>query len=155
MSMPIEVGAQAPDFELRDQNGETVRLSSFQGQKNVLVVFYPLAFTGTCQGELCSVRDNLNDFVNDAVQTLTISVDSSPTHKVWAEREGYQFPLLADFWPHGEVARAYGVFNEERGIANRGTFLVDKQGVVRFAEMNQPGQARDQEAWRKAIAALA
>ena len=153
--MPIEVGAQAPDFELRDQNGETVRLSSFQGQKNVLVVFYPLAFTGTCQGELCSVRDNLNDFVNDAVQTLTISVDSSPTHKVWAEREGYQFPLLADFWPHGEVARAYGVFNEERGIANRGTFLVDKQGVVRFAEMNQPGQARDQEAWRKAIAALA
>jgi len=153
--MPIEVGAQAPDFELRDQNGETVRLSSFQGQKNVLVVFYPLAFTGTCQGELCSVRDNLNDFVNDAVQTLTISVDSSPTHKVWAEREGYQFPLLADFWPHGEVARAYGVFNEERGIANRGTFLIDKQGVVRFAEMNQPGQARDQEAWRKAIAALA
>jgi peroxiredoxin (alkyl hydroperoxide reductase subunit C) len=155
MSMPIEVGAQAPDFELRDQNGETVRLSSFQGLKNVLVVFYPLAFTGTCQGELCSVRDNLNDFVNDAVQTLTISVDSSPTHKVWAEREGYQFPLLADFWPHGEVARAYGVFNEERGIANRGTFLIDKQGVVRFAEMNPPGQARDQEAWRKAIAALA
>jgi peroxiredoxin (alkyl hydroperoxide reductase subunit C) len=153
--MPIEVGALAPDFELRDQNGETVRLSSFQGQKNVLVVFYPLAFTGTCQGELCSVRDNLNDFVNDAVQTLTISVDSSPTHKVWAEREGYQFPLLADFWPHGEVARAYGVLNEERGIANRGTFLIDKQGVVRFAEMNQPGQARDQEAWRKAIAALA
>jgi peroxiredoxin (alkyl hydroperoxide reductase subunit C) len=153
--MPIEVGAQAPDFELRDQNGEAVRLSSFQGQKNVLLVFYPLAFTGTCQGELCSLRDNLNDFVNDAVQTLTVSVDSSPTHKVWAEREGYQFPLLADFWPHGEVARAYGVLNEERGIANRGTFLIDKHGIVRFAEMNTPGQARDQEGWRKAIAALA
>jgi len=153
--MPIEVGTQAPDFELKDQNGEAVRLATFQGQKNVLLVFYPLAFTGTCQGELCSLRDNLNDFVNDAVQTLTVSVDSSPTHKVWAEREGYQFPLLADFWPHGEVARAYGVFNEERGIANRGTFLIDKQGVVRFAEMNLPGQARDQEGWRKAIAALA
>jgi peroxiredoxin len=153
--MPIAVGTEAPDFELKDQHGQLVRLSSFRGVRNVLVVFYPLAFTGTCQGELCSIRDNLNDFVNDAVQTLTISVDSSPTHRVWAEREGYQFPLLADFWPHGAVAQAYGVFNEETGFANRGTFLIDKQGIVRFAEMNVPGQARDQDAWRKAIAALA
>ncbi len=152
--MPIEVGEQAPDFELKDQHGQDVRLSSFRGVRNVLIVFYPLAFTGVCQGELCSLRDNLSDFVNDAVQTLTISVDSSPTHRVWGEREGYTFPLLADFWPHGEVARAYGVFNEERGIANRGTFLVDKEGIIRFAEMNLPGQARDQEGWRKAIAAL-
>lgn len=152
--MPIEVGAVAPDFTLKDQNGEDVTLSSFRGEKNVLIVFYPLAFTGVCTGELCSVRDNLGDFVNDAVQTLTISVDSMPTHKIFAEREGYQFPLLSDFWPHGEVARAYGVFNEERGIANRGTFLVDREGIVRFAEMNLPGQARDQQAWREAIAAL-
>ncbi|HEY7224029.1 MAG TPA: peroxiredoxin [Micromonosporaceae bacterium] len=152
--MPIEVGAEAPDFELKDQHGQAVRLSSFRGVKNVLLVFYPLAFTGICTGELCSVRDNLNDFVNDAVQTLTVSVDSSPTHKVFAEREGYHFPLLADFWPHGEVARTYGVFNEAAGIANRGTFLIDKQGIVRFAEMNEPGQARDQQAWRKAITAL-
>ena len=152
--MPIEVGAEAPDFTLKDQNGQEVRLSSFRGVKNVLLVFYPLAFTGTCQGELCSVRDNLNDFANDAVQVLTVSVDSSPSHKVWADREGYQFPLLADFWPHGAVAQAYGVFNEERGFANRGTFLVDKTGVVRFAEMTGPGQARDQDGWRKAISAL-
>ena len=152
--MPIEVGAEAPDFTLKDQNGQEVRLSSFRGVKNVLLVFYPLAFTGTCQGELCSVRDNLNDFVNDAVQVLTVSVDSSPSHKVWAEREGYQFPLLADFWPHGAVAQAYGVFNDERGYANRGTFLIDKTGVVRFAEMTGPGQARDQDGWRKAISAL-
>ncbi len=152
--MPIEAGAEAPDFTLKDQNGQEVRLSSFRGVKNVLLVFYPLAFTGTCQGELCSVRDNLNDFANDAVQVLTVSVDSSPSHKVWAEREGYQFPLLADFWPHGAVAQAYGVFNEERGYANRGTFLIDKAGVVRFAEMTGPGQARDQDGWRKAIAAL-
>jgi mycoredoxin-dependent peroxiredoxin len=152
--MPIEVGAEAPDFTLKDQNGQEVRLSSFRGVKNVLLVFYPLAFTGTCQGELCAVRDNLNDFVNDAVQVLTVSVDSSPSHKVWAEREGYQFPLLADFWPHGAVAQAYGVFNEQRGYANRGTFLVDKAGVVRFAEMTGPGQARDQDGWRKAISAL-
>jgi peroxiredoxin len=152
--MPIEVGAEAPDFTLKDQNGQEVRLSSFRGVKNVLLVFYPLAFTGTCQGELSSVRDNLNDFVNDAVQVLTVSVDSSPSHKVWADREDYQFPLLADFWPHGAVAQAYGVFNEERGFANRGTFLIDKTGVVRFAEMTGPGQARDQDGWRKAISAL-
>jgi peroxiredoxin (alkyl hydroperoxide reductase subunit C) len=152
--MPIAVGTQAPDFELRDQHGQAVRLSSFRGEKAVLIVFYPLAFTGTCQGELCSLRDNLNDFVNDAVQTLTISVDSSPAHKVWAEREGYTFPLLADFWPHGAVAQAYGVFSDERGTANRGTFLVDTRGIVQFAEMSLPGQARNQQGWRAAIAAL-
>src|SRR5258706_824265 len=152
--MTVEVGAEAPDFTLKDQNNQEVRLADFRGVKNVLLVFYPLAFTGTCQGELCSVRDNLNDFANDAVQILTVSVDSSPTHKVWADREGYEFPLLADFWPHGAVAQAYGVFNAERGYANRGTFIIDKAGVVRFAEEYGPGQARDQDAWRKALAAL-
>jgi peroxiredoxin (alkyl hydroperoxide reductase subunit C) len=152
--MTVEVGAEAPDFTLKDQNNQEVRLSDFRGAKNVLLVFYPLAFTGTCQGELCSVRDNLNDFVNDSVQVLTVSVDSSYAHKVWAEREGYEFPLLADFWPHGAVAQAYGVFNVERGFANRGTFIIDTAGVVRFAEEYGPGQARDQDEWRKALAAL-
>jgi mycoredoxin-dependent peroxiredoxin len=150
----IEVGREAPDFVLKDQNNQEVRLSSFRGRRAVLLVFYPLAFTGTCQGELCSVRDRLNDFMNDAVQVLTVSVDSSPAHKVWAEREGYEFPLLADFWPHGEVARAYGVFNDDRGFANRGTFVIDRLGVVRFAEMTAPGQPRDQDGWRKALAAV-
>ncbi len=152
--MAIAVGAEAPDFMLKDQNNQEVRLSDFRDKKHVLLVFYPLAFTGTCQGELCQVRDNLGDFQSDAVQVLTVSVDSPYSHKVWAEREGYDFPLLSDFWPHGAVAQAYGVFNEERGFANRGTFLVDRGGVVRFAEVNGPGQARDQEAWRKAIAEL-
>src|SRR5262249_35664635 len=123
--MPIEVGAAAPDFVLKDQNNQEVRLSDFRGAKNVLLVFYPLTFTGISQGELCQVRDNLGDFVNDSVQLLAISVDSSYSHRIWADREGYEFPLLADFWPHGEVAQAYGVFNEERGFANRGTFLID------------------------------
>jgi peroxiredoxin (alkyl hydroperoxide reductase subunit C) len=150
----LEVGTEAPDFVLRDQNNQEVRLSDFRGQRNVLLVFYPLAFTRTCHGELCSVRDNLNDFANDDVQILTVSVDSSPSHKVWAEQEGYQFPLLADFWPHGAVAQAYGVFNESRGYANRGTFIIDKAGIIRYAEENPPGQARDQDAWRKALAAL-
>ena len=132
--MPIEVGAEAPDFVLKDQNNQEVRLSDFRGAKNVLLVFYPLAFTGTCQGELCSVRDNLNDFVNDNVQVLTVSVDSSPTHKVWADREGYTFPLLADFWPHGALAQTYGVFNEERGFANREELFRTSEVVCDAAE---------------------
>ena len=152
--MSIAVGETAPDFILKDQNNQDVRLSDFRGRRAVLLVFYPLAFTGTCQGELCQVRDSLNDFVNDNVQLLTVSVDSPYSHKVWADREGYRFPLLADFWPHGAVAQAYGVFNAERGFANRGTFLIDRDGVVRFAELNSPGEARDQNAWRKALAAL-
>ncbi|SCL17495.1 peroxiredoxin (alkyl hydroperoxide reductase subunit C) [Micromonospora pallida] len=150
--MPIEVGAEAPDFVLKDQNNQEVRLSDFRGKRTVLLVFYPLAFTGICQGELCEVRDNLNEYVNDDVQVLTVSVDSVYAHKIWAEKEGYQFPLLADFWPHGAVAQSFGVFNEVAGIANRGTFVIDKAGVVRFAEMNMPGEARDQQGWRKALA---
>ncbi|KXK60911.1 peroxiredoxin [Micromonospora fluostatini] len=153
--MPIEVGAEAPDFVLKDQNNQEVRLSDYRGKRTVLLVFYPLAFTGICSGELCEVRDNLNQYVNDDVQVLTVSVDSVYAHKVWADKEGYQFPLLADFWPHGATAQAYGVFNDIAGIANRGTFVIDKAGVVRFAEMNLPGEARDQESWRKALAETA
>ncbi|GAA4451567.1 peroxiredoxin [Phytohabitans houttuyneae] len=150
--MPIDVGVQAPDFLLRDQNNQEVRLSDFRGSKSVLLVFYPLAFTGTCRGELCEVSENLDVYASSEVQILTVSVDSVYSHKVWAEREGYDFPLLADFWPHGAVAQAYGVFNQERGYANRGTFVIDKAGIVRFAEMNMPGEARDQAGWRKALA---
>ncbi|HEY3091313.1 MAG TPA: peroxiredoxin [Jatrophihabitantaceae bacterium] len=149
--MPIEVGALAPDFTLRDQNNEEITLSSFHGKKAVLLVFYPLAFTGICTGELCAVRDDLPTFQNDDVQVITVSVDSPYTHKIFAEREGYQFPLLSDFWPHGGVAQRYGVFNETAGFANRGTFLIDRDGIVRFAEMNQPGQGRDAQRWREAI----
>jgi peroxiredoxin len=152
--MPIEVGTGAPDFVLKNQHNQDVRLSDLRGRQHVLLVFYPLAFTGICRGELSEVRDNLRDFQNDDVQVLAISVDSVASHKVWAEREGYEFPLLADFWPHGGVAQAYGVFNDASGYANRGTFLIDRQGIVRFAEMNGPGQARDQDVWRKALSTV-
>jgi mycoredoxin-dependent peroxiredoxin len=150
----IKVGDEAPDFTLKDQNNEEFTLSEHRGKQAVLIVFYPLAFTGICTGELCVVRDDLSTFENDDVLTVSISVDSVYSHKVFAEREGYEFPLLADFWPHGAVAQAYGVFNETAGIANRGTFLVDKDGIVRFAEMNQPGQGRDADEWRAAIKSL-
>jgi peroxiredoxin (alkyl hydroperoxide reductase subunit C) len=153
--MPIDVGAQAPDFILKDQHNQDVRLSDFRDRKAVLLVFYPLAFSGTCQGELSEVKDNLPAYANDNVQVLTVSVDSTWSHRIWAEREGFEFPLLSDFWPHGAVARSYGVFNDVAGYANRGTFLIDRGGVVRFAEMLGPGSSRDQEAWRLALAELA
>ncbi len=153
--MTLNVGTTAPDFTLKDQNNQEVTLSSYQGKKNLLLVFYPLAFTGTCQGELCQVRDELPKFENDDTAVLAVSVGASPTHKVWAAEQGYTFPLLADFWPHGAVAQAYGVFNDATGFANRGTFVIDKSGVIQFAEMNGPGEARDQSAWEKALGALA
>jgi len=152
--MQIDVGAPAPDFTLKDQNNQEVTLADFQGRKAVLLVFYPLAFTGTCQGELAEIRDNRDEYVTDDVQILTVSVDSAYSHKVWADREGYDFPLLADFWPHGGVARAYGVFNEQKGYANRGTFLIDKAGLVRYLQVQGPGEARDQKPWREALSEI-
>ena len=150
----IAVGDEAPNFTLKDQNNEEVELASFRGKKAVLIVFYPLAFTGICTGELQALRDNIDTYQNDDVQVLTISVDSAYSHKIFSEREGFQYPLLADFWPHGEVAQRYGVFLEPAGIANRGTFLVDKDGIVRFAEMNGPGEGRDPATWETQINAF-
>jgi len=150
----IEVSDEAPDFTLRDQNNEEVTLSAFRGSRALLVIFYPLAFTGICTGELCAVRDDLPAYQNDEVQVVSISVDSAYSQKVFSEREGFEFPLLSDFWPHGAVAQSYGVFNEVTGFANRGTFLVDKDGIVRFAEMNKAGEGRDAQDWRDAIAKL-
>jgi peroxiredoxin (alkyl hydroperoxide reductase subunit C) len=152
--MPLAVGEVAPDFTLKDQNNEEFVLSSFRGEKAVLIIFYPLAFTGICTGELAVVAAEIDAFQNDRVQTVSISVDSVFSHKVFAEREGFEFPLLADFWPHGAVANMYGVFNDVTGFANRGTFLIDTDGVVRFAEMNEPGDGRDAAQWKAAIAAL-
>lgn len=150
----IEVGTEAPDFTLKDQNGQAVTLGSFRGAKNVLLVFFPLAFTGICQGELDEIRDNLPRYQNGDTATLAISVGPPPTHKIWATQSGFTFPVLSDFWPHGAVAEAYGVFNDGAGVSNRGTFVVDAAGIVRFAEMKQPGEPRDQAVWMDALAAL-
>jgi peroxiredoxin len=154
VSTPPAVGEQAPDFTLRDQNNEEVTLSAFRGEQAVLIIFYPLAFTGICTGELCAVRDDLSTFQNDDVQVVTISVDSSYTHKIFSEREGYDFPLLADFWPHGEIAQRYGSFDPERGIALRGTFLVDREGIVRWSLVNPIGEARDFTGYHATLAEL-
>jgi peroxiredoxin len=150
----VEVGDKAPDFTLKDQNNEQVSLSDFTGKRNVVLLFYPLTFTGVCQGELCAVRDDLGSFQNDSVQVLAVSVDSPYAHKVWANEQGYEFPLLADFWPHGKVASDYGVFNEAAGIATRGTFIIDKTGVVRWKVVNAIPDARDQSDYVKALGEL-
>jgi peroxiredoxin (alkyl hydroperoxide reductase subunit C) len=153
----LPVGVSAPDFTLHDQNRQPVTLSDYrtvEGARNVLLVFFPLAFTGICQGELDQLRDQLPDFENDDSAVLAISVGPAPTHKVWATESGFLFRVLSDFWPHGAVSQAYGVFNDDAGVSNRGTFVVDRSGTIRFAEMKQPGEARDQRLWIDALAAL-
>lgn len=154
MTEEIHVGVEAPDFELRDNNAQTHRLSSYRGQKNVVLVFYPFAFTGVCTGEMCAIRDDLDALQNDETQVFAISCDTVASLRVFAEQQGLTYPLLSDYWPHGEVAKAYGVFNETLGAADRGTFVIDKSGVVRWTVRNAIRDARDIADYQKALAEL-
>jgi peroxiredoxin len=149
--MSLEPGKPAPDFALRDQHGQEVSLSSFAGEKAVVLVFYPYAFSGVCTGELCEIRDNLPSFVSDDVQLLAISCDPMFSLRAFADRDGLEFPLLSDFWPHGEVARAYEVFDEERGCSARSTFIIDKQGFLRWSVHNAMPEARDLEEYARVL----
>ena len=152
--MPVQVGEVAPDFELKDQHGRPVRLSSFRGSEAVLVVFYPFAFTSVCGGELHALEAAHPELASQDVALLAVSVDSMYSQRVYAEREGFSFPLLADFWPHGGVATAYGVLHEKAGAARRGSFLIDTAGILRWAVVNEIGDARDIDDVSKAVAAL-
>ena len=151
--MALEIGQQAPDFTLRNQHGEDITLSDLRGKK-VVVMFYPFAFTGICTGELCEIRDRRADFVNDDAELLSISCDSTATLKAFAEAEGLDHQLLSDFWPHGEVARAYGAFWENTGFATRATYVLDRDGVIRWSVVNGPGEARDPDDYAAALAAI-
>ena len=152
--MSLIIGDAAPDFSLPNQFGETVTLSDFRGEKPVVIVFYPLSFSGICTGELCELRDDIAKFERAGVELLAISVDSKYVQKKFAEQEGYNFSVLADFWPHGGVAKAYDVFIEEAGISNRATFVVDKAGNIAAKFITAPGQARDAADYDRALAAL-
>lgn len=152
--MSLVIGQAAPDFELKDQYGQMVRLSSFRGQKNVLITFFPFAFTGICTNELCSIRDERVDFDNDDTVILSISCDAAPTLKEFATRQGLEYPVLSDHWPHGATAQAYGCFDSERGCALRGSFVVDKEGVLRWQVVNALGDARSNDDYRKVLANL-
>jgi peroxiredoxin len=152
--MTLENDTKAPDFELANQFGEHIRLGEFRGKKAVALVFFPLAFSSTCTTELCDLRDNLNLFRTEEVELIGISVDSKATLRAFAEHEGYDFTLLADFWPHGEVAKEYGVFLEDKGFATRATFLIDIDGVIRASFVTAPGQARSIDEYTAALAEL-
>jgi peroxiredoxin len=152
--MSLIIGDPAPDFELTNQFGESVSLSSFKGKKPVVLVFYPLSFSGICTGELCEIRDNFAKFENENVELLAISVDSKYVQKQFAEHEGYKFSVLADFWPHGAVAKQYGVFIEENGFANRATFVINASGELVAKFITAPGQARSLDEYDRALAAL-
>jgi len=152
--MAIEIGQPAPDFTLTNQFGEQVTLSSYRGEKNVLLMFYPFAFTGTCTGELCTIRDRYVDLVNDDSVVLSVSCDSHHTLRVFAEQEGFTHQLLSDFWPHGAASVDYDVFIESRGFATRGSFVIDKEGIVRWSVVNGPGDARSADDYAAALAEL-
>ncbi|MET4780087.1 peroxiredoxin [Glaciihabitans sp. UYNi722] len=152
--MALENDTQAPDFELPNQFGEHIRLSDFRNKRPVALVFYPLAFSSTCTTELCDLRDNLALFNDKSIELIGISVDSKATQRAFAEKEGYEFNLLADFWPHGSVAKEYGVFLEEKGYANRASFLIDSHGIIRASFVTAPGEARSIADYRAALTEL-
>ncbi len=136
MSIP-QVGETAPDFVLKDQDGKDVKLSEFRDRKNVLLAFFPLAFTPVCSCQIPQYRDDLKKFEALDTQVLAISVDSVPAHKAWTEKLGdITYPVLADFYPHGDVAKKYGVLREQ-GFSERALFVVDKKGVIRFAQVHE------------------
>jgi peroxiredoxin len=149
-------GDPAPDFELVDQNGATVRLSDFRGRKHVVVAFHPLAFTGVCQRQMRDYQQHLSRFHQADAEVVSISVDSRHAKKAWADQMGgIDYSLLADFEPKGAVARAYGVYREANGYATRALVLVDKRGIVRYIDSQEnPGQDPNNEALFAALAEL-
>ena len=154
--MTAEIGTAAPAFTLKDQAGNDVSLQDFSGKSAVALVFYPFTFTGVCEGELCQLRDDYSDFAEAGVQVLAVSCDSRHAQRVWAEQQGYTYPVLSDFWPHGAVAKAYGVFNDALGCAIRATFIIDKAGVlVDEFRTDSLGTAREASRYREAFAKLA
>jgi peroxiredoxin len=139
----LELGGPAPDFTLRDQFGQDVTLSSFRGTKAVALVFYPYAFSGVCTGEMAGIRDRLAEFLTFDSEILAISCDPMFALRAFADSDGLNFPLLSDFWPHGEVSRAYEVFDEGRGCPRRSSYVVDKDGLVRWSVHNAMPAGRD------------
>lgn len=150
--MAVEVGHEAPDFTLTNQAGEPVTLSSFRANRNVVVMFYPLAFSGTCTRQFTDISAHEGAYAGQNAQVIGISVDSHYTQAAFAKSLGLDATLmLADFEPKGAVARAYGVYNEERGHAGRGTFVIDTDGVVQRAEVAKPLETPDEDAVMAAL----
>ena len=139
----IEIGGMAPDFTLRDQFGQDVTLSSFRGTKAVAILFFPYAFSGVCTGEMSGIRDRLDEFLTFDTEVLGISCDPVYALRAFADADGLNFPLLSDFWPHGAVASAYDVFNEAKGSARRSSYIIDREGLIRWSVHNAGPDSRD------------
>ena len=139
----LRIGGEAPDFTLRDQFGQDVTLSEFRGRKAVALMFYPFAFSGVCTGELSGVRDRLDEFLSFDTEVLAISCDPVYSLRAFAEAEGLNFPLLADFWPHGVVSATYEVFDEVKGVPRRSSYVIDRDGMVRWSVHNANPDGRD------------
>ncbi len=150
----VEIGQQAPDFTLQNQHGESVSINQFADVKNVVVVFYPFAFSRVCTGELCELRDRIADVSDETTELLAISCDHMFSLRAFADRDGYDFSLLSDFWPHGAVSSAYGVFSSDFGYSRRATVIVDRGGVVRWRVQNEMPDARSVEDYRKVLDGL-
>jgi len=133
----------APDFALRDQNNQVVRLADLRGAHAVLLVFYPYAFSNVCTGEMSQIRARLDEFLTFDAEVLAISCDPTHALRAFADHDGLNFPLLSDFWPHGEVTQRYGVFDETKGRPRRSSYVVDKRGLVRWAVHNPTSVGRD------------
>ena len=152
--MTLEIGTTAPDFGLRNQNRELVALDDLKGSKSV-IVFIPFAFTRTCEGELCQIRDEYAMFNEADARVIAITCNTLHSNRVWAEQQGFQFDILSDFWPHGEVARAYDTFNEELGYAERTTYFLDADGVITgLTRSDELGGARDFQDYLTALGAV-
>jgi peroxiredoxin len=149
MQMPA-IGDVAPDFSLPDQDKELVNLGALRGRP-VLLVFFPLAFSSTCQRELCAIRDDFGAYEARGVTVLGVSVDSTYALRAWRRDQGFTHRLLSDRWPLGEVIRRYGAWNEQKGHADRASFLVDEDGVIRWMVHNSPDDAREEAAYVRAI----
>lgn len=128
--MAVVTGDRAPEFDLEVTHGERVRLSDFAGRSNVLLVFHPFAFTPVCEEEARDLQENLDSFRNAQTEIVFVSSDPAPARQTWRRELGAEYTFASDFWPHGEAAKAYGVFNERNGAPHRGTFLIDKHGTV-------------------------
>jgi peroxiredoxin len=152
--MAAEIGAAAPDFTLRNYDRSEISLSDLRGRKSLLV-FIPFPFTRTCTAELCDLRDNLASLESTDANVIAITSDSMGSNRAWAAAEGVTYPILSDFWPHGAVAIDYGCFNEALGVANRTTYVIDAEGVVReIIEAESFGMAREMTSYTAALSSL-
>ena len=149
--MAATIGQAAPDFSLPDQDNNMVSLADLRGQK-AIIVFIPNPFTGICEGELCAIRDETANLAGLGAKVIAITVNTRPVNKKWSDENRFGFPVLSDYWPHGATAQAYGAFNEQVGVANRYSYVLDAAGVVRqIIKSDSLGQPRPIEEYATAL----